>query len=384
LRLLRFAVGPVGAGWLGWGLLLGAGFVLLVARDERLGWATRWWIAAVATVAVAYAGAVGWLGGGGGATLVLLAPAACCLAASVGLGVAAFEVDLARSRFGWRQNLSLGAAICLLVGLAPTLVSMVDGRSSLPSVGYEQLLGWTEAGTATKGYDVLWLGDPSSLTFPSWQVRSGLAFAVSSDGLPDGTRLWPSADPGLGSQVQAAMAKAEAGVTVRLGAALSRVGIRYVIVPSSGAPDLPGVQVPPSFPPPASLVRALQEQSDLRELPTEGGVLLFENTAWPVAGSPPNSVVALAAGSAGTPRSLRTLGLATSLFVIALSSAEGVVRRRRRHRRARSRTSVPLDGAASSRRRTGRSQEGSAGLDIAERSPAGPDPAPEPISRSPL
>ena len=292
LRLLRFGVGPVGAGWLGWGLLLGAGYVLLVARDVRLDWATRWWIAAVGTVCVAYAGGVGWLGAGGGATLVLLAPAACCLAGAVGLGVAAFEVDLGRSRFGWRQNLSVGAALCLVAGLSPTLVSTVDGRSSLPTVGYEQLLGWTAAGRDAKGYDVLWLGDPEALAAPSWQVRRGLAFAVSEDGLPDGRRLWPSADPGVGSGVETALAQAEAALTVRLGAALARAGVRYVIVPYAVAPDLPGVQVPPSFPPPASLVRALQAQSDLRQLPTEGGVFVFENTAWPVAGSPQDSVVA--------------------------------------------------------------------------------------------
>ena len=178
LRLLRFDVGPVGAGWLVWGIPLGAGFVLFVARDVRLDWATRWWVAAVATLAVAYAGAVGWLGAGGGATLVLLAPAACCLAGAVGLGVAAFEVDLSRSRFGWRQNLSAGAALCLVVGLLPTLVSSVDGRSSLPSVGYGSLLSWNPPAAAAKGYDVLWLGDPASVPQPAWQIRPGLAFAV--------------------------------------------------------------------------------------------------------------------------------------------------------------------------------------------------------------
>ena len=132
--MLRFAVGPMGAGWLGWGLLLGAGFVLLVAHDVRLDWATRWWVAAIVTVGVAYAGAVGWLGAGGGATLVLLAPAACCLAAAVGLGVAAFEVDLARSRFGWRQNLSAGAALCLVGGSVPD-ARLHGGRAFVASLG---------------------------------------------------------------------------------------------------------------------------------------------------------------------------------------------------------------------------------------------------------
>jgi hypothetical protein len=333
LRMLRFAEGPIGAGWLGWGIPLGAGFVLFVARDVRLDWATRWWVAALATVAVAYAGAVGWLGAGGGATLVLLAPAACCLAAAVGLGVAAFEVDLARSRFGWRQNLSAAAGLCLVVGLFPALVSSVDGRSSLPSVGFDQILAWTAPSHGVKGYEVLWLGEPASVPAPSWQVQRGLAFAVSTDGLPDGTRLWPSADPGVGNQVETEVTRAEAGLTVRLGAELARAGIRYVVMPDGIAPDLPGVQVPPSGPPPAGLVQALQAQSDLRQLPTEGGVIAFANVAWPLAGSPgDNSVVALGSVSGGTPPWLRELGVAAGLVAVALAIGEGFVRRRRRRR----------------------------------------------------
>ena len=203
----------------------------------RLDWATRWWVAALATVAVAYAGAVGWLGSGGGATLVLLAPAACCLAGAVGLGVAAFEVDLARSRFGWRQNLSAAAALCLVVGLFPTLVSSVDGRRALASVGFEQILDWTTPGSSARGYEVLWMGDPASVPAPSWQVRRGLAFAVSFDGPPDGERLWPSANPGVGAKVEKDITQAEAGLTVRLGSELALAGIRYLVLPDSAAPS---------------------------------------------------------------------------------------------------------------------------------------------------
>ncbi|MGA2528625.1 MAG: glycosyltransferase [Acidimicrobiales bacterium] len=333
LRLFRFAEGPIGAGWLGWGIPLGAGFVLFVARDVRLDWATRWWVAAVATVVFAYAGAVGWLGAGGGATLVFLCPAACCLAAAVGLGVAAFEVDLAQSRFGWRQNLSAAAALCLVVGLFPTLVSSVDGRSSLPSAGFEQILSWTVRARSSDGYEVLWLGDPSSLPGPSWQVTQGLGFAISEDGLPDGRRLWPSANPGVGTVVEASLIKAEDGLTVRLGSELASAGIRYVIMPASSAPALPGVQSPPSVPQPQGLVRALQAQSDLRELPTEGGVIAFENVAWPLAGSPrSDSGVDLGPIKGGTPAGARELALAAGLLAVVIAIAEGGLRRRRRRR----------------------------------------------------
>jgi GT2 family glycosyltransferase len=331
LRMLRFAVGPIGAGWLGWGIPLGAVFVLFVARDFRLEWASRLWVAALVTVAVAYAGAVGWLGSGGGATLVLLAPAACCVAAGVGLGVAAFEVDLARSRFGWRQNLSAAAALCLVVGLFPTLVSSVDGRSSMPSVGFEQILGWTRPGASTRGYEVLWLGDPASVPAPSWQVRRGLALAVSYDGPPDGQRLWPSADPGVGNAVETSVTRAQAGLTVRLGSELALAGIRYLILPDGLAPSLPGVQTPPSVMPPASLVQALQAQSDLRQLPTEGGVIAFENVAWPLHSSPASDSVALVARG-GTSSYLRELGLVAGLLGVVAAIGEGFLRRRRRRR----------------------------------------------------
>ena len=282
-----------------------------------------------------------------GATLVLLAPAACCIAAAVGLGVAAFEIDLARSRFGWRQNLSAGAALCLVVGLFPTLVSSVDGRSSLPSVGFEQILGWTAPAPGAKGYDVLWLGDPASVPQPAWQIRPGLAFAVSQDGLPDGRRLWPSADPGVGAAVEADLTSAEAGLTVRLGAELARAGVRYVILPGGIAPDLPGVQVPPSAPPAPSLVRALQAQSDFRQLPTEGGVLAFEDTAWTPAASPACQLGRDACrGQSRDSGVAGELGVGAGMLAVGLAVAEGVARRRKRRRLSRAGEVPPGDGAA--------------------------------------
>jgi hypothetical protein len=250
--------------------------------------------------------------------------------------VAAFEVDLAQSRFGWRQNLSLAAGLCLVVGLFPTLVSSVDGRSSLPSAGFEQILGWTARASGSQGYEVLWLGDPSSMPAPSWQIRRGLAFAVSEDGLPDGSRLWPSADPGAGTGVERSVVRAEEGLTVRLGSELAAAGIRYVVMPDGIAPSLPGVQAPPSVPPSRGLIQALQAQSDLRQLPTEGGVIAFENVAWPLAGSPTSdSVVTLGPSAGGTSADLREIALAAGLLAVALAICEGILRRRRnRHRRA--------------------------------------------------
>jgi hypothetical protein len=94
------------------------------------------------------------------------------------------------------------------------------------------------------------------------------------------------------------------------------------------------VQVPASLPPSQSLVQALQAQSDLRQLPTEGGVIAFDNVAWPPATSSGSSTVVDLSPGGGTSGQLRELALAFGLFCLALAIGEGFLRRRR-HRRPR-------------------------------------------------
>ena len=211
-RMLRFDVGPVGAGWLGWGILLGAAFALLVAREVRLAWATRWWVAALLGVALAYAGSVGMARVGrrchlGPARPGRVLPRRCGRPRRRGLrgGRRPEPFRLAP------EPERAAAGLCLLAGLAALARVVCRGRSALPSVGFEQILGWTSSQRATKGYEVLWLGDPASIPAPSWQVLRGVAFAVSTDGLPDGRRLWPSANPGVGAGVETALMRAESG-----------------------------------------------------------------------------------------------------------------------------------------------------------------------------
>jgi hypothetical protein len=83
-------------------------------------------------------------------------------------------------------------------------------------------------------------------------------------------------------------------------------------------------------------VEALQAQGDLRQLPTEAGVVAFENAAWTVAdSSSATSVVPIVRTGGGTPSWLRELGVGGGLLVVVLGVAEGVVRRRRRRRLTR-------------------------------------------------
>jgi len=350
--LLRFGLGPTGRGILGWAFLVAAALVLLVGRSERLAWGIRWWVCGLALAALPFAASEGWLGAGGGALRVLLAPTAACIAACVGLGASAIAVDLSHAGFGWRQLAGVACGACALAGLLPVLGASLGGRWGLPDTGYDVVLPWTASASGPSeaaATRVLWLGDPTALPMPGWQLVPGLAAGVSSGGLPDATRLWPSANPGVGTALIRDVESAESGLTVRLGHLLAPSGIRYLVVPTAIAPELPGTQTAQAAPPPQVLLDGLTAQSDLHQLPSEGGALIFENAAWSA-----GHVTAAATGG-GTPGWLRELGVAAALAawaaaLTALALREGRRSRRRAGHRSPSRApspAAPIDALVS-------------------------------------
>ena len=339
--LLSFTVGPVGRGPLVWAFLAAAAFALLAGRGARFEWAARLWLVALGSVALAWSGAEGWLGSGGGALRALLAPAAACVAALVGLGWATLAEDVRASGFGWRHATALLFGAASIAGSFPVLGSTLSGRWGLPTTGYGSVLGWLQTGHGSGSAQgkTLWLGDPRVLPMRGWEVSPGLAAAVERRGLPNATRLWPSADPGEASVIIADVAAAESGRTIRLGHLLATSGVRYVLVPSAIAPDLPGGQRQAATPAPLALRNALGAQIDLHELPSEGGVAVYANLAWsPASGSQP-----AVSGAGGTPAALRSLGVAAALSCW-LGALLLYLRRRRRSRARRHAPRPPGSG----------------------------------------
>ncbi|MHB1975165.1 MAG: hypothetical protein ACYCR4_12935, partial [Acidimicrobiales bacterium] len=268
-----------------------------------------------------------WLGSGGGALRVLVAPTAVCVAALVGLGVSSVAADLRSSGFGWRHVGAVAFGAVAVAGALPVLGASLGGRWGVPDTGYDTVLSWL--GTAGRGPSpgrVLWLGDPPALPSPGWQVQPGLAVAISSGGLPDATRIWPSPDPGAASAVIGDIVAAQSGLTVDLGTLLAPAGIHYLVVPSALAPVLPGAQEAEPAPAPAALLDALTAQRDLHELPTEGGVAVFENLSW----SPRRGSLAVGTRGAGTPAPLRSAGVALALLAWTASGGWYMHRRRTR------------------------------------------------------
>ncbi len=284
-RLLRFGLGPVATGPLGWGLLVAAGLPLVIGRSWRFEWALRLWLVALTCFGWAY------LSGSGAfpspPVEVLLAPAAAALAGSVAVGVVAFEQDLPGYRFGWRQAVSAIAAAGLLLAVLPSVADAVGGRWQLPTAGPSSALASLDA-VEGGDYRVLWVGDPRAIPMASVPTGGGEAWAMSFDGLPTVATTWTSGPLGGASTVSADLALATDGLTGQLGHLLGPLGVRYLVVPRFDAPSGSGAE---PVPVPRALVDGLDRQTDLEQVGSDPHYLVYSNAAWvPVRAEVPGGV----------------------------------------------------------------------------------------------
>ena len=300
-NLFRFDLGPIGAGWLSLGPVAGATYVLIAGRSVRFEWGVRLWTLGLVSLTLTWLGGQGWLGQGFGATRVLIAPFAVVVALLIGIGAATVIEDLRATTFGLRQVATALFALVCVIGVIPVLGGSLNGRFSVPATGYDTILAWiaprvsprgpsTTAATDAASSRVLWLGSPAALPLTGWQITHGLAFGITLGGLPTATSIWPSTHVGTAAAVVNEIVDAEQGSTVTLGALLASQNIRYLIVPTFVAPELLGTQSVESAPPPQVLLDALANQNDLHQLPSEGGALIFENTAALTATAPPGGL----------------------------------------------------------------------------------------------
>ena len=277
-QLLRLAVGPIGSTPLAFGIVAAAALPLVIGARRRLTWAVVGWIVVVGAWTTIWAEGRAWLGGLALDPQVLLVPATVGVAACIGLGVAAFERDLAAHRFGWRQAVAALAAAVSVVGALPVLAAAGGGRWDVVSTGYGEATAWLAAKAPPGGFRVLWLGDPRALPGGGWQLERGVGFEVTDGGLPDMAAIWPGSDPGPAAAVGRAVRTAEGRGTVQLGHLLAASGIHYVVVVEGLAPEIPGYQSAPSYAVPARLLGALADQTDLQQVPGQGGLGVYVNT----------------------------------------------------------------------------------------------------------
>ncbi len=278
--LLRFAAGPIGGSPLSWGFLVAALAPLVLARGDRFRWAGRFWTVALVFWVAAWIIGRGWTGSLAIDPLILLGPAAAATAASIGLGVAAFEEDLRAAEFGWRQLVTVVATVLVVLGALPTAISALPGRWELPINDFSQSVAWMQPKAADGAFRVLWLGDPHAIYQGSWAAGGGLAYATSENGGPDARWLWNPAGPGPSSGLASAVDLARAGGTDQLGRLLAPAGVRYVALLTSLAPEIDGEQNPTEYPAPGDVAPALARQLDLSPVLSGTGITVYVNSDW--------------------------------------------------------------------------------------------------------
>ncbi|MCU1449900.1 MAG: hypothetical protein JWP02_2070, partial [Acidimicrobiales bacterium] len=274
--LLRFHVGPVGGAPLGWGFAIAAALPLLVGRGWRLAWAVRLWAVALTCIAISWAAGRGWILSGVQLRDAMLGPAALALAGAAALGMLAFETDLVRYRFGWRQAASVVAGGAAILGVLALLPAAASGRWYAPTNDIARSAAWMRAEPGGS-FRVLWVGDPDVLPGTGWRLGPGLAYATSRNGPPDASELWPGSSAGATRRLAAALGVARQGRTTRLGHLLAPMSVRYVAVPQRLVPGSTGSQ---TYPVAADVLAGLAAQLDLRELPSDPALVVYENTAW--------------------------------------------------------------------------------------------------------
>ena len=282
-RILRFESGPWGAPPLGWAFLLAGALPVIIGRSWRLEWAVRAWLVVVAGWTVLWAGQEGHLPVALPAAEVVLAPVAAALALAAALGLAAFETDLRAYRFGWRQILSVAAALGVVLGALPLGSGLLDGRWRMPDRDFNASLDSLVSTEGRPAFRVLWVGDAELLPVHAWRYDEDLAYAATDRGAPTVLDRLRGGPPGATPLLADALALAEDRRTNRLGHLLAPMGVRYLVVPlqlspsGSAAADASGDDARAAA---DALADVLSQQLDLEEVPVRGGLVVYRNTAW--------------------------------------------------------------------------------------------------------
>lgn len=275
-EILRFETGPWGAPPLGWAFIPAAVLPVVIGRSWRLDWAVRAWFVVGAGWVSLWAAERGDLSFALPPAEVVLAPVAAALAFTAALGLAAFESDLRAYRFGWRQIVSVLAAVGVVAGAIPLGAGLVDGRWRTPTAdyvsSYEELFEQRSGG----GFRVLWLGDQEVLPAGGWRYDAELSYAATSEGVPTVLDRFTSGTNGATGELADAMRVADERRTNRLGHLLAPMGVRYVVVSERLSPSTSGGAVAV----PTRIRDALAQQLDLREIPVRDGITIYENDAW--------------------------------------------------------------------------------------------------------
>lgn len=273
--LSRMAIGPHGASAVGWTLLVLPALSLVLAFGERLAWAARCWVVIVGSVGLTWFADQSELGFALAEPAVLLAPGAMSLAFAAGMAAMAFQRDLRRYRFGWRQLVPFVAALAMCASAGAGLGGALDGRWQVVDDGYESVFAFFEA--EGPAHDrTLWIGEADVLPVQGWRYDDELTFAITQARLPTVLDISPGNPGAQTMQIRDAFRDTLAGASSRLGEDLALYGIRYIVVVEADAPA-PFTSVKRPVTP--AITGRLTEQLDLVRKEVRPGATIYENLA---------------------------------------------------------------------------------------------------------
>jgi len=276
IELLTQSTGPIGSPVLGWALFAPALLPIVSGRGLRFTWGMRLWGVVLAAVALAWAGARGWLPVGLPVDEILLTPVALGMAVLGGLAAMVLDIDLAGAK-ARRLLPALVAVIGFALALLPLADGSFSGRWELARVDLTNAYGSIEAPEEDGAYRVVWIGDAHVLGAAATPTANGLAWTSSLDGPSDIRAMWPARGGVADDVLTEAITAGLDGRTSRLGRELARFGVRYLVVMDQQAP------IPePSRSEPVAGSRAAGFASQLDLVPSGApnpAVVVYENTA---------------------------------------------------------------------------------------------------------
>ncbi|MCC7076067.1 MAG: glycosyltransferase family 2 protein [Acidimicrobiia bacterium] len=262
LDLIRFDTGRFGGTVLAFGLLALALLPLLLARNDQLAWAIRWWGTAIVAFFVTWMVGLGFLPALGRANVLVL-PAAFAFAVLAGLGVEAIRRNLPEFQVGVQQPLSVILVLLGVAGLVSPLAAVPAGRFGQPETDWRASLSWQFDLAADEGpFVTVFLG--ASVPGDPIPIGDDLYISTAAPGGPSLQDLWMPRTTDGAARLADDMALTAAGRVPFAGRLLAAYSVRYIAV-GRGEDEL---------------VRTLTDALDLTLQQEDDSGILFENKSW--------------------------------------------------------------------------------------------------------
>jgi hypothetical protein len=201
---------------------------------------------------------------------VMLAIVACGLALAVATCLSVFAETNLNNASDWRRSLSLLMPLAITMMIAPTLLSVTDGRWNQPETLVPQLLEQLPDNPKEGNYRTLYIGERDLLPVATNSVNSEISYGVADDGAVNFSSNWAPQETSMNLAAQRALTSLIADDTIRVGRLMSPLAIRFIVVPLGDSPSAAAL----------NLVESLSNQLDLRRTYFARDLVIFEDVSW--------------------------------------------------------------------------------------------------------